>query len=112
MRKDQDAVDRGTVVEWAPWRLAPGVSESAVLDGSDALQRDFLSRQPGFVGRELLRGPDGQWVDLLYWEDQASADAAMRAASASPVCSLYFRLMADGGEAGAGVLHLQRVKRY
>ena len=100
------------VVEWAPFRVAPGVSESAILAESEALQRDFLAGQHGFIRRELLVGPDGQWVDLVYWRDQASADDAMRAASSSPVCARYFQSMVavDTADSGAGVLHMRRVR--
>ena len=55
------------VVEWAPFRVAPGVSESAILAESEAFQRDFLAGQHGFIRRELLVGPDGQWVDHVTY---------------------------------------------
>ena len=102
------------VIEWAPFRLAAGVSEAALLDASEALQRDFLQHQPGFLGRELLRGPDGQWADLVVWESRAAAERIMPAMGASPACHAYFALMqgASTADPGAGVLHLERVRRY
>jgi hypothetical protein len=114
MSDDKRDATGGPVVEWAPFRAAPGVSEAAILAESDALQRDFLVGQRGFVRRELLRGDDGRWVDLVYWADRVTADEAMRAASASPTCSRYFQLMvgADLADPGAGVMHLRRVRTY
>ena len=114
MTDDKTNRAKGVVVEWAPFRAAPGVSDETIVAESDALQRDFLAGLRGFVRRELLRGNDGQWVDLVYWEDQGAADEAMRAASASEACSRYFRLMAgaDVVEAGADVMHLRRVRAY
>ncbi|HKH92206.1 MAG TPA: hypothetical protein VKA54_10390 [Gemmatimonadaceae bacterium] len=102
------------VVEWAPFRVVDGVTEQAVLAASDSLQRDFLARQRGFVRRELLRGPDGQWVDLVHWEDEAAAHAVFTAAMESPVCAEYFKLMVmpEGADPAAGVLHLHRVREY
>ena len=104
----------GAVVEWAPFRLAAGADEAALLAASATLQREFLERQPGYVRRELLRGDDGGWVDVIVWRDDASAAAAMQAAMESTTCRAYFRLMQGGGEmdAGAGVLHLRRVRAY
>jgi hypothetical protein len=99
-----------TVIEWAPFRLLPGTTEQTLLDAADAIQRDFLASQPGLVRRELLRGKDGQWVDLLHWQDDEAARAAMARAAESPVCHRYFALM--GAEAGEGVLHLTRVREY
>lgn len=114
MRSDGNAPSEGAVVEWAPFRLAPGTEEAALLEASEALQRDFLQHQPGFARRELLRGADGQWVDLVVWSDEPSAMAAMSAAGSSPVCQAYFHLMAGGDtmDVGSGVLHLHRVRVY
>ena len=102
------------VVEWAPFRVLDGVTEQAVLAASDSLQREFLARQRGFVRRELLHGPDGQWVDLVHWEDEAAAHAVFAAAMESPVCAEYFKLMVipEGSDPAAGVLHLHRVREY
>ena len=102
------------VVEWAPFRVKAGVDDATLLDASEALQRDFLASQPGFVKRELLRGADGQWVDLVYWRDEASANAIMSAIADSAACQAYFHLMegADSADPAAGVLHLHRVRSY
>ena len=102
------------VVEWAPFRVREGVSEAALLEASEALQRDFLAGQRGFVRRELLRGKDGQWVDLVYWENEETATAVIQAAAASPVCHAYFHLMegGDGMDPGVGVSHLERIRAY
>ena len=105
----------GVVVEWAPFRLAAGVTEAALVEASEALQRDFLRHQPGLVRRELLRAPDGGWVDLVHWADAAAAEAMVRAAAESEACAAYFRLMEGGvdlADPGAGVVHLRRVRAY
>ncbi|HMQ32482.1 MAG TPA: hypothetical protein PKD53_17250 [Chloroflexaceae bacterium] len=101
-------------IEWAPFTLAEGVAEATLLAASEALQRVFLSQQPGFVRRELLRGNDNQWVDLVYWASQEAAEAAMQNVAESPVCHRYFALMAgaDADEPGAGVLHFAQVAQY
>jgi hypothetical protein len=114
MHDDGTARRDGAVIEWAPFRLADGVTDAALLEASETLQRDFLQHQAGFVRRELLRGADGQWVDLVYWEDQTAADAVLDAVRSSPICHAYFHLMAgaDAADPGAGVLHLHRVRAY
>ena len=103
-----------TVVEWAPFRVKPGVDDTVLLEASEALQRDFLAHQPGFIKRELLRGAEGQWVDLVYWRDEASAMAVIPAIADSAACQAYFHLMEgmDSADPAAGVLHLQRVRSY
>ena len=100
------------VVEWAPFQPAANVSEEQLLAASRVLQESFLSKQPGFVRRELLRGRNGDWVDLVYWADRKAADDAMKAAAESPTCLSYFHLMAGSPNATSGVLHFDRVTSY
>lgn len=95
----------GIAVEWAPFTLADGANEERLLRASEALQADFLGRQAGFIRRELIHGPDGQWVDIVHWESIEAAETAMRNAAESPVCREYFHLMksADHNDAAGGV---------
>ena len=101
-------------IEWAPFRLVDSADEARLVRASDALQAGFLSRQPGFLRRELLKGQDGQWVDLVYWESEEAAARAMQEAASSPACFEYFQLMvsADHADPGAGVLHFEKKKTY
>ena len=114
MRSDNDSHGAGVVVEWAPFRTRAGVDEPTLLETAEAVQRDFLQHQPGFLRRELLRGADGGWVDLIFWRDEGSATTAMSSAGSSPVCHAYFHLMegSDSADFGADVLHLYRVRVY
>jgi hypothetical protein len=102
------------VIEWAPFQLAEGVDERTLLDASRALEQDFLAKQKGYLGRELLRQDARHWVDLVRWASRAHAEAAMANVAASPACHAYFKLMAgaDTMEPGAGVLHLDRIEQY
>ncbi len=114
MRSDDVVPREGVVIEWVPFRTRAGVDEATLLAASDSIQHEFLERQAGFLRRELLRGADGEWVDLLYWTDEPSATAAMDAAGSSPICHAYFHLMegSDSADFGADVRHLHRVRAY
>lgn len=102
------------VVEWAPFRLAPKVTEAELLRASDALEADFLTQQSGYLRRDLLRQDDGTWCDLVYWESAAAAEQAVQHARSSGVCQQYFKLMVgpDGADPGADLRHLAVKKRY
>jgi hypothetical protein len=102
------------VVELAPFRLKPGVTDDVVARASEALQRDFLSSQPGFLKRELLRGPDGNWMDLVYWADGAAAQRVMAVAMEDPVCLEYFKIMEgmEHADAASAVQHFSRFRTY
>jgi hypothetical protein len=101
-------------LEWAPFQLKPGVDEAALLAASDALQRDFLGRQPGFIRRELLKGKGGQWVDAVYWSSQADFERASRLVMESPVCLQYFELMVPGdpNDPHGGISHFELVRSF
>jgi hypothetical protein len=101
-------------IEWAPFRLADGVDEESLLQASDAIQTGFLSKQKGFVRRELLKSVNGQWADLVYWDSEEAAARAMDQAAESATCLEYFKLMTgpDGADPGAGVLHFVTAKTY
>lgn len=102
------------IVEWAPFTLAEGVDEAALVEASNALQTDFLSKQRGFIRRDLLKGKDNQWVDIVYWNSQEEADQASKNAANSPACHQYFSLMAETNhdDPSLGVLHFEQVKVY
>ena len=80
------------VLEWAPFRLREGVDETTLLRASERLQRDFLARQEGFLRRELIKGAEGSYVDLVWWESFAVSQAAMRRAASSPAHQAYLAL--------------------
>lgn len=83
------------VVEWAPFTLKEGVNESQLLAAAENVQRVFLASQPGFQRRELLQGANRQWVDLVYWQDEKSAESAAQAAMNSGICLQYFSMMQE-----------------
>jgi hypothetical protein len=101
-------------IEWAPFALAEGVDEATLLAASEAMERDFLSRQPGFLRRELLRGASGQWVDIIHWESRVAVEEAMRVAQASPACQRYFTLMAVDAQSSpnGGISLFDQVQRF
>lgn len=102
------------VVEYAPFTLAQGVSEEALLAASQRLEQEMLARMPGYRGRVLVRKSPREWADLVFWEDQAAADRVMALVAESPACAGYFALMdmAGASDPGAGVTHFTAVRTY
>lgn len=105
---------QNVIVEWAPFTVKDGVDDAQLIAASEALQNEFLSKQSGFIRRELLKGENGQWVDLAVWESREHAERAVQNAAESPVCFRYFQLMADADhdDPGEGVSHFERIKVY
>ncbi len=105
------AQDSGAIIEWAPFVVADGVDDEELLAASEQLQKGFLENQKGFLKRELLKGKDNHWVDLVYWASEEDAQQAMENAATSPVCMTYFSLMvaADHTDPSAGVFHYRKM---
>ena len=89
------------VVEYAPFMLADGASEQALL---------MVSKLPGYRGRILVRKSERAWADLVFWQDQEAAERAMKLAAESSICADYFGLM--DMTAGAGITHFTVVQSY
>jgi hypothetical protein len=102
------------VIEWAPFTVVEGTDERTLRAASEALQRHFLGKQPGFVRRELLRIDARRWVDLVVWTHPDAAAQAMKAAAASAACSAYFGLMVmpENPDLASGVTLLEPVASY
>lgn len=101
------------IVEWAPFGLREGATEEQLLTASEQLQRDFLSKQKGFLHRRLVRGEDGGFVDIVLWESAEAANLAMEQAGSSAVCATYFSLMRpEEAEACAGVSHFTTLAEF
>jgi heme-degrading monooxygenase HmoA len=81
------------VIEWAGFGLLPGVTEAELLQAAEAMQRQFLDAQGGCLSRDLVSlGPD-RYADVVVWQSQDAARAAMAQAGQFPACAAYFRLL-------------------
>ena len=81
------------VLELVVYKLNEGVSREAFLGTNEAVS-SWISRQPGFVSRELVHDAEGdRWVDVIWWETLEHAQAASELAMTSPSCSPMFALI-------------------
>lgn len=85
---------RATTVEITEFRLVDGADDERLLEASAQIEDDLESFD-GFVRRELLRGEDGVWVDLVWWSSRETAEAAVTAAMADESFGRYFSLIDD-----------------
>lgn len=99
-------------IEFAPFTLAEGVDEAALFAAADDLQKEFLSRQKGFLKRDLARLADGRWADIIYWDSRESVEQAMQTAPENPAALRYFQLMADMGGADVANTLMSVAKSY
>lgn len=105
---------KSQVIEFAPFTLVEGVDEATLVAASDALQAEFLSRQQGFIKRDLVQVGDGKWADVLYWESRDSVERAMQEAPGNPAALNYFQLMAktEHDDPATGMMLLSIARSY
>ena len=83
----------GKVLELVVFKLKEGASREQFLGTNDAVSA-WISRQPGFISRELSHEPDGdRWIDVIWWETMENAGAAAELALSSESCAPMFALI-------------------
>jgi len=92
-------------IEVVLFKLKPGVEDMAFVAAAEAMLPD-LRAVPGFVRRELLRGDEGLWVDVVHWRSLSEALAAMDLMMTQPSAGPF---MAALDEQSIEMLHLQQV---
>ncbi len=91
-----------TVLEFAKITLAPTASEADLLAASATFEAEFLTKQDGFIRRDLVRTGDGTYADVILWESREKADAVFAAAQTSPAADGYFEMMHMDPDADPG----------
>lgn len=102
-------------IEFATIRLAPGVTEDALIAASDGFQKAFLAEQPGFISRALVKNDDGTFADVVRWRSHEDALAVAEKIMTSEACQGYFAVMdmsADSGDGMSGVSHHAVLRTY
>jgi glyoxylase-like metal-dependent hydrolase (beta-lactamase superfamily II) len=65
------------VIEIATFKLAPDTTAAQFAPIDRAMERDYISKQPGFISREAAAGDERDWLVVNHWTSIKDADAAM-----------------------------------
>lgn len=98
----------------AAMQLKPGVSESQLLEASEAFQDNFVTKQRGILRRILMKDGRGGYADLVFFESEEHFRQVVEAEATSEHCQALFELMVppDPSLPDMGVLRFQHVKTY
>ena len=101
-------------VEWAPVVKLSEVSDDDLIKAADSVNADFLSLQPGFIKRELVKKSETEYADIIHWNTKKDADSAGSKVEECAVCAGYFKLMdmERSSSAGAGFSHYTILKTW
>jgi len=103
-----------TYVVLARMQLKPGIDEKQLLAASDEFERDFVKKQQGITKRMLLRGKQGSYADLVFFESKADFDRVAKIEETSEECARLFAIMEppDPNLPDMGVHGFEHVKTY
>ncbi|MGH2726118.1 MAG: hypothetical protein ACRDKS_03995, partial [Actinomycetota bacterium] len=75
------------------FKLSEGVSRERFFGTLDPVS-SWISKQPGFISRELSYDADGdRWIEVIWWETTENAGAAAELAMNSESCAPMFALI-------------------
>jgi hypothetical protein len=102
------------ILEIAAFTKAPGLTDAQLRAASETFERDFVARQPGYLGRILVKKSETEWADVALWQSRAHAEAVLQAAMTSESCAAYFQCMvhANTDDPAAGVQHFEVAGLY
>ena len=81
------------VIVLAPIKLAEGKSEADLLEASEKFQRDFVDHEAGVLRRELVRDPNGGYMDIVQFRSKEDFADVMQREQESAVCMEFFSVM-------------------
>jgi len=84
-------MDKKFIVEIAQFKLASGVTDEEFVKEAEAVQKNFLEKQSGYIDRELLKDRDGQWVDILHWNSMEEAQKAAEIMMKDPATQRFMQ---------------------
>jgi hypothetical protein len=80
------------VVEFVTFYLKKAVSASVFLSVSDKFNKEFLSKQKGYISRKLL--VDGEmWADIVLWKTMDDAKKAITISFNDTVAREYVSML-------------------
>ena len=79
----------GNVIEVVTFKLKAGVAAAEFASIDKAVEREHVTRQPGFVSRESAHGADGEWLVIVHWRSAKDADASMAGFEKAPAAAPF-----------------------
>ena len=65
------------ILEMPAFTIKAGVSEADFLLAHEKFNREFMTKQEGYVSHKLVRNGD-KWFDVAVWESTAAKDKAFK----------------------------------
>lgn len=102
------------ILEFAAFIKAAGLTDADLLAASETFEREFVTHQPGYLGRILVKKSDTEWADVVLWQSRTYAEAVVEAAMSSAACAAWFQCMVNAStdEPSASCQHFEVAGLY
>lgn len=77
------------VIEIVKFKINEAVSFDQFASLDQAVERQHVSQQPGFVARQAAKGENGEWMVVVYWTSEETADASMASFTDAPAAAEF-----------------------
>ncbi|WP_321420171.1 hypothetical protein [uncultured Methanomethylovorans sp.] len=95
-------------VEIVHFKVKAGTNEQEFLKASANMMQE-LSKLSGFIDRELLKGENRLWTDIVHWESMDRALKATADIMKLPLCLAYFSFIDD---TSLQMMHFTQSQKY
>jgi hypothetical protein len=75
------------------FKLNPEVSDTNFLSASNKMQDEFYEQYDSFKRRELLKGNDNTWTEILHWSGDGPAKHIQEAFKDSEICMVFMGMI-------------------
>lgn len=79
-------------VELVLFKTKPEFPIETVIKAAETMNA-VMDKYEGYISRKLALTEDGQWMDLVYWTDQASAEKASKHIMENELAQKYFDMI-------------------
>ena len=95
-------------VELVQFKLKDGIDEDALLTVTKENMK-FVRKQSGYIRRELVKGPDRLWTDIVHWKSLSEAQEAEKKFYESSDCQNYSKII---DESSVKLTRLEQVLNF
>lgn len=98
------------ILEIVKFRLTQDKDENKFLIDADKVQKKFLVRQIGFAGKRILcKNEEGQWVDIVFWNNIDDALVAADNSMTSDVCLAFMEAI---DSKSVDITHVEQIDKW
>jgi len=101
-----------TTIEWAPFVKNIATTEQQLIAAAEQVNTEFLSKQKGFIKRELVKKNEQEYADIIYWQNKSDALNAGEKVFTCIKCNEYFKHMNAKEKSGEGFSHYTIIKSW